>query len=177
MEFVTPVCAGERIVGPGSNLGWLAMAPTLMPINDAEMRRTMDIQLIWIALAIGLGAGMLSGLVGIGGGIVMVPALVLFLQYTQQQAQGTSLAVLTLPVVVLASVHYYAQCKLQGNPIDLRVVGLLGVGFVAGAFVGGRWAMMLPQNTLKQIFAVLLMYTAIRLLEWDKTLIDWIKKS
>jgi len=71
------------------------------------MQRTMDIQLILTVLLIGLGAGMLSGLIGIGGGIIMVPALVLFLQYTQHQAQGTSLAVLTLPVVLLASLHYY----------------------------------------------------------------------
>lgn len=137
----------------------------------------MEIQLIWIALAIGLGAGLLSGLVGIGGGIVMVPALVLFLQYTQHQAQGTSLAVLTLPVVILASIHYYTQCKLQGNPIDLRIVGLLAIGFVAGAFVGGRWAMTLSQTTLKQAFAILLIYTAIRMLEWDNVVIGWIKKS
>ena len=69
----------------------------------------MATQLIITTLLIGLGAGVLSGLVGVGGGIVMVPALVFFLQYTQHQAQGTSLAVLTLPVVIFASVYYYQQ--------------------------------------------------------------------
>ena len=135
----------------------------------------MDIQIIWIALAIGLGAGIMSGLIGIGGGIIMVPALVIFLQYTQHQAQGTSLAVLTLPVVILAS--YYTQCKAQGNPIDLRVVGLLAVGFILGAYLGGRWALSLSQTQLKQIFAGVLIYTAIRMLAWDQWLLQWIKKS
>jgi len=141
------------------------------------MQRTMDIQLILTVLLIGLGAGMLSGLIGIGGGIIMVPALVLFLQYTQHQAQGTSLAVLTLPVVLLASLHYYTQCKLQGNPIDLRVVGLLAIGFVGGAFLGSKWAMTLSQQQLKQWFGVILLYTAIRMLAWDQWLIQWFKKS
>ncbi len=137
----------------------------------------MDIQIILIALAIGLTAGILSGLIGIGGGIIMVPALVLFLQYTQHQAQGTSLAVLTLPVVIFASLYYYTQCKAQGTPIDLRVVGLLALGFVGGAFLGGRWALSLSQEQLKQLFAIVLIYTAIRMLEWDQWLLQWLKKS
>ncbi|HRG82252.1 MAG TPA: TSUP family transporter, partial [Chitinophagaceae bacterium] len=72
-------------------------------------KNNMATQLIITTLLIGLGAGVLSGLVGVGGGIIMVPALIFFLQYTQHQAQGTSLAVLTLPVVIFASVYYYQQ--------------------------------------------------------------------
>jgi uncharacterized membrane protein YfcA len=141
------------------------------------MKKNMDIQIIWIALAIGLGAGVMSGLIGIGGGIIMVPALVIFLQYNQHQAQGTSLAVLTMPVVILASFYYYTQCKAQGTPIDLRVVGLLALGFIVGAYLGGRWALTLSQAQLKQIFACVLIYTAIRMLEWDQWLIQLVKKS
>jgi hypothetical protein len=137
----------------------------------------MDTQFILTILLIGMGAGVLSGLVGIGGGIVMVPALVFFLHYTQHQAQGTSLAVLTLPVVIFASFQYYTQCKLQGNPIDLRVVALLAMGFVCGAFLGGRWALSLNQDQLKQWFGILLLYTAIRMLQWDQWVLNWIKKS
>ena len=137
----------------------------------------MDIQIILIYLAIGLVAGTLSGLIGIGGGIIMVPALVFFLQYNQHQAQGTSLAVLTLPVVILASLYYYTQCKAQGNPIDLRIVGLLALGFVLGGYLGGRWALSLSQTQLKQLFAFILIYTAIRMLEWDQWLFQWLKKS
>ena len=84
----------------------------------------MTTQLVITALLIGLSAGVLSGLVGIGGGIIMVPALVFFMNYTQHQAQGTSLAVLTLPVVILASIYYYNQCQKLGTPIDLKIVVL-----------------------------------------------------
>jgi uncharacterized membrane protein YfcA len=143
----------------------------------AKMKKQMDPQIIWIALAIGLGAGIMSGLIGIGGGIIMVPALVFFLQYNQHQAQGTSLAVLTFPVVILASFYYYNQCKAQGNPIDLRIVGLLAAGFLVGAYLGGRLALNLSQAQLKQIFAVVLIYTAIKMLAWDQWALQLFKKS
>ena len=105
-------------------------------------------QQIITALLIGLSAGVLSGLVGVGGGIIMVPALVFFMQYTQHQAQGTSLAVLTLPVVILASIYYYHQCQKLGTPIDLKVVGLLAAGFVIGGFFGGKIALSINQDVL-----------------------------
>src|SRR6187399_80637 len=98
----------------------------------------MATQLIITALLIGLSAGVLSGLVGVGGGIIMVPALVFFMNYTQHQAQGTSLAVLTLPVVILASLYYYHQCQKLGTPIDLKIVGLLAGGFIIGGFFGSK---------------------------------------
>ena len=78
----------------------------------------MTVQIILTVLIIGLAAGMLSGLVGVGGGIIMVPALIFFLNYNQHQAQGTSLGVLTLPVVIIASLYYYDQCKKMGTPMD-----------------------------------------------------------
>ena len=135
----------------------------------------MATQLIITALLIGLGAGMLSGLVGIGGGIIMVPALVFFMNYTQHQAQGTSLAVLTLPVVILASFYYYNQCQKLGTPIDLRIAGLLAAGFIGGAFIGSKIALRIHTDDLKKIFAVILFYTAIKMLNWDTLLIKWIK--
>ena len=70
----------------------------------------MDFQALTILTLIGLAAGILSGLVGVGGGIILVPALVYFLGYDQHQAQGTSLGVLTLPVVILAFLTYYKDC-------------------------------------------------------------------
>ena len=135
----------------------------------------MTTTLIVVALSIGLAAGVLSGLVGVGGGIIMVPALVFFLQYGQHQAQGTSLAVLTLPVVILASVFYYQQCKQLGEPIDLRVVGLLALGFIGGAWLGSKWALSLDQEMLKKIFAIILIYTAIKMMGWDNSLLKWVK--
>ena len=135
----------------------------------------MATQLIITTLLIGLGAGILSGLVGVGGGIVMVPALVFFLQYTQHQAQGTSLAVLTLPVVIIASLYYYHQCQKMGTPINLQVVGLLAIGFVVGAYFGSKMAIAIDQALLKKIFACILFYTAFKMLNWDTVIIKWVK--
>ncbi|MEQ1675689.1 MAG: sulfite exporter TauE/SafE family protein [Chitinophagaceae bacterium] len=135
----------------------------------------MTTQLIVTALLIGLAAGMLSGLVGVGGGIIMVPALVFFMNYTQHQAQGSSLAVLTLPVVILASIYYYHQCQKAGTPIDLRIVGLLAAGFLIGGFFGSKMALAINQQTLKKIFAVILFYTAFKMLGWDMAITKWIK--
>ncbi|HUR64808.1 MAG TPA: sulfite exporter TauE/SafE family protein [Chitinophagaceae bacterium] len=135
----------------------------------------MATQLIITALLIGLAAGILSGLVGVGGGIIMVPALVFFMKYTQHQAQGTSLAVLTLPVVIVASLYYYHQCQKLGTPIDLKIVGLLAAGFVVGGFFGSKLALTIDQALLKKIFAVILFYTAFKMLNWDMMLVKWIR--
>ncbi len=138
-------------------------------------QQTMTTQLIVTVLLIGLAAGTLSGLVGLGGGIIMVPALVFFLNYTQHQAQGTSLAVLTLPVVILASFYYYNQCQQAGTPIDLKVVGLLAVTFLLGAFIGSKIAIVIDQQLLKKIFAVILFYTAFKMLGWDSAIVKLLK--
>ncbi|MBM3416118.1 MAG: sulfite exporter TauE/SafE family protein [Bacteroidetes bacterium] len=135
----------------------------------------MATQLVITALLIGLAAGMLSGLVGVGGGIIMVPALVFFMNYTQHQAQGSSLAVLTLPVVIIASLYYYQQCQRMGTPIDLKIVGLLAVGFILGAFFGSKIAIAMDQALLKKVFSVILFYTALKMLDWDAFIIKWVK--
>ena len=96
-------------------------------------------------------------------------------QYTQHQAQGTSLAVLTLPVVILASIYYYHQCQKLGTPIDLKVVGLLAAGFVIGGFFGGKIALSINQDVLKKIFAIILFYTALKMLNLDTMLVKWLK--
>ncbi|HEX6846739.1 MAG TPA: sulfite exporter TauE/SafE family protein [Chitinophagaceae bacterium] len=135
----------------------------------------MTAQIILTVIIIGIAAGILSGLVGVGGGIIMVPALVFFLHYNQHQAQGTSLGVLTLPVVIVASLYYYYQCKKMGTPMDLRVIGLLAAGFVAGAYFGSKLAISLPTETLKKIFAIILFYTAFKMLGWDAAIFKWVK--
>jgi uncharacterized protein len=135
----------------------------------------MPTQEIVTIILIGLAAGILSGLVGVGGGIIMVPALVFFLQYTQHQAQGTSLGVLTLPVVILAFLKYYVDCKNLGTPLDIKVIGLLSIAFVVGGYVGSSIALKIDQALLKKVFAVILFYTAIKMLEWDSMVLRWIK--
>ena len=144
-------------------------------LDSHTTKQRMTTQIILTVIIIGLSAGMLSGLVGVGGGIIMVPALVFFMSYTQHQAQGTSLAVLTLPVVILASIYYYNQCQKIGTPIDLRVVGFLAIGFLVGAFFGSKIALMINTELMKKIFAVILFYTAIKLLAWDAMVIKWFK--
>ena len=147
----------------------------MQSLNQNTLQQKMTVQIILTIIIIGIAAGMLSGLVGVGGGIIMVPALVFFMNYNQHQAQGTSLGVLTLPVVIIASLYYYHQCKKMGTPMDLRVIGLLAVGFVVGAYFGSKLAISLPTGTLKKIFAIILFYTAIKMLGWDAAFIKWVK--
>lgn len=126
-------------------------------------------------ILIGVAAGILSGLVGVGGGIILVPALVYFMKYSQHQAQGTSLGILCLPVVILAFLTYYQDCKKMGTPIDLKVIGIIAVGFVIGGYFGSHIAVRIDKDSLKKIFALILFYTAIKLLGWDARFIQWIK--
>jgi uncharacterized membrane protein YfcA len=140
-----------------------------------QNKTTMTTQLVLIIISIGLMAGILSGLVGIGGGIILVPALVYVLSYSQHQAQGTSLGVLTLPVVLVAFLKYYTDCKKMGTPIDFKIIGLLAIGFVVGGFLGSTLALRIDKEMLKKIFAVILFYTAIKMLEWDKAVINWFR--
>jgi uncharacterized membrane protein YfcA len=142
---------------------------------NIPQKNSMATQLILTALFIGLAAGILSGLVGVGGGIIMVPALIFFMNYTQHQAQGTSLAVLTLPVVILGSLYYYYQCQKLGTPIDLKIVGLIAVGFIIGGYFGSKIAIAINQDLLKKIFAVILFYTALKMLSWDVMIVKWVK--
>ena len=100
--------------------------------------KPMTAQLLLIIIIVGLLAGMLSGLVGIGGGIILVPALVYFLGYGQHQAQGTSLGVLVLPVALVAFLKYYSDCKKMGTPIDFKIIALLAIGFIVGGFLGSH---------------------------------------
>lgn len=125
----------------------------------------MDIQTVIIVILIGIAAGMLSGLVGIGGGLVIVPALVYFLGFSQHTAQGTSLAMILLPVGIFAVIFYYKQ-----GHVDVKVVWLLAVGFIIGSAFGSKLALNLPQETIKKIFAVLMILIAIKMLFLDKVI-------
>jgi uncharacterized membrane protein YfcA len=125
--------------------------------------KTMEVQTILILILVGVAAGMLSGLVGVGGGIIIVPALVYFVGFSQKDAQGTSLALILLPVGILGVMQYYKQ-----GHIDWKIVGLLAVGFVAGSFFGSKLALSISQESLKKVFAVLMIIIAIKMLFLDK---------
>ena len=130
----------------------------------------MNTETVLLLLLVGFAAGVLSGLVGVGGGIIIVPALVFFLGFTQQQAQGTSLGLLLLPVGILAVMNYY-----QKGQIDIKVVGIMSLAFVGGGWLGSKLALELSQETVKKIFALVLFYTAFKMLNWDTALVKWLK--
>lgn len=125
--------------------------------------KPMEIQTILIIILVGIAAGMLSGLVGVGGGIIIVPALVYFIGFSQKTAQGTSLALIMLPVGIFGVIQYYKQ-----GHVDYRIVGLLAIGFLAGSFFGSKLALSISQETLKKVFAVLMIIIAIKMLFLDK---------
>jgi len=138
-------------------------------------QKQMTTQVILVILIIGLFAGILSGLVGVGGGIILVPALVYFMNYSQHQAQGTSLGVLTFPVVIVAFLKYYYDTKKMGEPISFNVIAYLAIGFLIGGFLGSTLALRINQDVLKKIFAVILFYTAFKMLSWDAMIIRFFK--
>ena len=135
----------------------------------------MDYQAIIILIMIGLVAGVLSGLIGVGGGIILVPALVYFLHYNQHQAQGTSLGVLTFPVTILAFLSYYRDSITTGASIELKVILIIAGGFILGGLLGSLIAVKIDQHMLKKIFALILFYTGIKMLDWDKVIVNWMK--
>ena len=135
----------------------------------------MPLHEIIILILIGVAAGILSGLVGVGGGIILVPALVYFMKYSQHQAQGTSLGILCLPVVILAFLTYYQNTRKMGTPIDLKVIGIIAIGFLIGGYFGSHIAVRIDKDLLRKIFALILFYTAIKMLGWDTKFIEWIK--
>jgi uncharacterized membrane protein YfcA len=143
---------------------------------EVKSTTVMTTQILLIIIIIGLFAGILSGLVGVGGGIILVPALVYFLSYSQHQAQGTSLGVLTFPVVLVAFLKYYNDTKKMGEPIDFKIIGLLAIGFVVGGFLGSTLALKIDKEALRKIFAVILFYTAFQMLKWDVLIIRFFKR-
>ncbi len=119
----------------------------------------MDLSTLLILLAIGALAGTLSGFVGVGGGIIMVPAMVWLLGYSQHQAQGTSLAVLMLPVVAVAVWNYH-----KAYPIDLKAVALIALSFMAGGWIGSKGAIALSPEVVKKVFGGVMLLAALKLI-------------
>lgn len=125
----------------------------------------MDTQTLIICIVIGIVAGILGGMVGVGGGIIIVPALVFFLGFSQKMAQGTSLGILLLPVGLLGVIQFYKE-----GYVDMSVVLIISVGFFLGSYLGSKLALSLSQETVKKIFAILLIIVAIKMLFFEKTM-------
>ncbi len=122
----------------------------------------MTVTTIILLIFIGLIAGVLSGLVGVGGGIIMVPLFVLVLGLTQHNAQGLSLAVMLPPVTFLAVYNYHSAGS--GGNIDWRIALTVSILFVIGGFLGSKLALQIDQRVLKKIFGVFMLLVAIKLI-------------
>ena len=123
----------------------------------------MSISTILGLLVLGLIAGIMSSMVGIGGGVVIVPALVIIFAMSQKLAQGTSLAMLLPPIGIFAVINYY-----KSGYVDFKLAAILSVAFIAGSYFGSKIALNLPETTLKRIFGVFLMLLAVKYLFFSK---------
>jgi uncharacterized membrane protein YfcA len=114
---------------------------------------------IIIIIFIGIVAGWLSGLIGIGGGVIIVPALMFILGYSIKDAQGTSIAALIPPIGIVAAYVFY-----KNGHVEIKTALLLALGFVLGAFLGAKTNMVMSNALTEKAFAVVLMLIAVKIL-------------
>ena len=126
-----------------------------------QNKKPMTIQILLILLAVGLTAGFLSGMVGIGGGIIIVPVLVYFLGFTQHQAQGTTLFMFLLPIGILGVMNYHKQ-----GHVDFKTAFIIATTFVVGSYFGSKVAISLDQKVVKQIFGAIIILLGAKMLFW-----------
>ncbi len=119
----------------------------------------MSTTMLLILIGIGIITGGMAGMLGIGGAVIMIPALVYFMGFSQHTAQGTSLAVMLPPIGIIAAYNYY-----KAGQVNIKFALILAVAFLIGSYFGSRYALTLPQTTLKKIFGVLLLLVAIKML-------------
>jgi uncharacterized membrane protein YfcA len=114
---------------------------------------------IVLSIVLGLAAGVLSGLLGIGGGILIVPAFVLIFGFSQHLAQGTTLALMVPPIGLLAAWTYYKH-----GDVNVKVAALVCLGFFIGGLFGARWATQINPATLRRLFGVALLISALKMI-------------
>ncbi len=110
-------------------------------------------------IVLGLVAGILSGLIGIGGGIIVVPALVFLFGFSQHSAQGTTIALMVPPIGILAAWEYYSN-----GMVDLKAAAILCIGFVVGGYFGAKLAIGLPKYYLEKFFGLALLLVSLKML-------------
>jgi len=116
-------------------------------------------QIALICLTIGLGAGALSGILGIGGAVAIIPCLIYFLHFNQHLAQGTTLALMVPPIGILAALIYY-----RAGFVDLKVASFICLGFVIGGLIGAKAAILIPSDVLKKIFGLCLLLISVKMI-------------
>jgi uncharacterized protein len=115
-----------------------------------------------ISIIIGIAAGILGGLFGIGGGLIIIPALTMFLGFSQHMSQGTTLAAMVPPIGILAAMEYYRN----GN-VDIRAALLISAGFIIGSFFGARFASGIDDTVLRKIFGCALLIISVKMIFMD----------
>ena len=119
----------------------------------------MNLTTIIILVIIGLMAGVFGGMFGVGGAIIMVPALVYFLGVDQHTAQGTSVAIMLPPIGLFAAYNYY-----KAGQVNIWYAVIIAIAFLAGGYFGSKIALALPENLMKKIFGILLLLVALRII-------------
>jgi hypothetical protein len=114
---------------------------------------------IFLYILLGVIAGILSGLIGIGGGIIIVPALVLLFGLSQHAAQGTTLALMVPPIGLLAALAYYKQ-----GFVDLKIAAFICIGFFIGGLIGAKFAIGIPEAVLKKMFGFVLLLVSAKMI-------------
>lgn len=121
--------------------------------------RSMDAQALIVLLLIGAAAGCLSGFIGIGGGLLIVPALMYFMGMSQMAAQGTSLALMLPPIGALAVMNYW-----NAGELDYRAASVMVVAFVIGSYFGSKVALSLDPLKVRLAFGLVMLFVAIRMI-------------
>jgi uncharacterized membrane protein YfcA len=114
---------------------------------------------IFLYILVGLAAGIVSGILGIGGGIIIIPAIVLLFGLTQKQAQGTTLALMVPPIGLLAAWTYY-----KAGLVDLKMAAFICLGFFFGGLLGAKFAVQIPEHLLRKIFGGFLLVVSIKMI-------------
>ncbi len=119
----------------------------------------MTVSMLILLIAIGIVTGVMAGMLGIGGAIIMVPSLVFIMGFSQQMAQGTSLAVMLPPIGIIATYNYW-----KAGYMNLKFAIILAICFIIGSYFGSKIAITLPESVLKKIFGILLLLVAVKML-------------
>lgn len=119
----------------------------------------MNISVVLSLVLIGLLAGFFSGTLGIGGSVIMIPLMILWINFSQHQAQGTSLAVLAVPVTLLAAFNYYKE-----GYVNWKYAAIIALTFIIGGYLGSKLAISINQMLLKKIFGGVLLIVALKMI-------------
>ncbi len=119
----------------------------------------MTITTIIILIIIGIAAGIFSGLIGVGGGLIMIPLFVLLIGLNQHEAQGLSLAVMLPPVTLLAALNYH-----QAGAINWKMALIVSSFFIIGGYFGSKFALKIDQQTLRKVFGIVILIVALKMI-------------